>query len=91
MRGYQCGDRWWQYGNRQGWWSGVQTSLGGFRRCEDDLVQAAYNGTDWFQCKIVKVMVVTDRYVSFSPLGYQACFHDKHAPCKPETGEVYHG
>ncbi|GIZ49740.1 hypothetical protein CKM354_001276700 [Cercospora kikuchii] len=89
--GYKCGDRWWQYGNVHiDWDITIESSLAGFRMCEDDLVQAAYNATTWLQCKVRKGTNVVHRYVAYSPLDYEACFY-MHAPCKPDSKEVYNG
>ncbi|CAK1368143.1 uncharacterized protein RHO25_012665 [Cercospora beticola] len=89
IRGFRCADRWWQCGNFDAQYKSViETSMGGFQRCEDDLYQAVYLAKDWFMCKIIKVGITIDRHVAYSPLGYEAC-PDRHVPCNPETSMSY--
>lgn len=60
-----------------------KTDFWAFRRCEDDLLGAANSAQDWFLCSLTGSF--GGRLVSYSPLGYEACFDKKpvdHAPCK---------
>ncbi|KAF2206486.1 hypothetical protein CERZMDRAFT_103387 [Cercospora zeae-maydis SCOH1-5] len=75
--GNSCGNKLFQWG------AGGHDKKGrpmsdAFERCREDLITAAYDGTDWVHCQVFHPF--GSRSLAWSPLGYYASLHGKRIP-----------
>lgn len=83
--GYQCGDRWYQWGTQ--YQDMPKTNLFVFKKCKDDIFDAAMRSEDWFNCYVYGEW--GGRAIAWSPLGHRATFKGDHSPGKwPPEGEA---
>ncbi|CAK1356435.1 uncharacterized protein RHO25_012419 [Cercospora beticola] len=85
-RGYQCGDRWYQWGSDLDWVL-EKTNLFVFKKCKDGLVDAVLHSKDWLLCYVRGGW--GGRIIAYSPLGHRATLAGDHTPYEwpPKGGE----